>query len=1042
MSDYQEPNRLGVRNRTRTLTVTSLTDDQQSAMKSSIDNLQNDLSLVSTQWHNILDKDSNPLETALAFLDDTSVGLGYRYNEFNQLEHTLGDHLQDVVNEHCQAFNANVASYTKTVSALTDAQSRTSSVKKDFKTVTDLITKEKGELDELDSKCLQYSNMITSLSQIEELMQIPEAIEDNIRKDQFKNVQNLIQKGFSMLNSPNLKHVSQLAPIRQQIELQEHILFENIIQEIHNVIYSKNGLSKMDSDILRTISISQNGFTSLENYLFNIANIDIVKQSKLLNGRLDKFINLLHDNNGFQDTELIKDSQMEQSEYYKIFNLMSLLKGTTRLPSALTILTERANEEIHNIIIKCTEQVRLKNPTLLKMVNKSITEETFGPSVKQLFSLIMRECFWEIFLKLLVAVQGHRLIFEISSILQNSPTSHNSYRFDKVWKKLLNEVESLLRRYLINPNLMTSDNNVNSNDPEVAAPQRKRLDKIFSLQDNIEDIDESKKQAGDLKALLKDIFLGFTMDSNVDLNNIYLEDETFEQEESLIPPSVFNMKVILEPFLLFSQASSSLIPPVLIKDSISSMTFFNKIMENTFANKLRDTLDHLFISKIESNNKSAVETIEGDTKTILKSAVDFQTLFYNQIQLLNTSNMFRPQMIELLLDTLTKFSHYINNIFELILAGTDKNLGKNILREWSNDENLMELEKTIIQGKNTELFTLEADTLYQHCKGFYSHNNNTTDTSNHLSSVMFESLVYLSATLMWINDWLPHLKRNIDSDANDQLSKESSNLDADELRQKWSFFEYADITHLESSKSGSSNKNHRKNPNLSILLSGDSLHKFNNIIHGFQDLYLQTLSLMRFDIRSRCIFKIGSLFIGSRDWKLEVGAGEIDSNISSLISDLRIIEDKLNKQRMEREKDIVFTGIDMVNDMSFIKGSRAISVLNSNGIKKLERNINVLQHGIRNMYHESGNVTTLSNALSFYALVGGNEKILIEKLEAGELFMFSEDDLKTVLRLQFSEEFAKQNKRASAMAGKSVSMAKPLNRRYDTALKTIESLLK
>ncbi|OXT09985.1 hypothetical protein B9K03_11870, partial [Rothia sp. Olga] len=68
--------------------------------------------------------------------------------------------------------------------------------------------------------------------------------------------------------------MKQLAPIRQQIELQEHILFENIIQEIHNIIYSKNGLSKTDSNILKTISIFQNGFTSLENYLFNIANID------------------------------------------------------------------------------------------------------------------------------------------------------------------------------------------------------------------------------------------------------------------------------------------------------------------------------------------------------------------------------------------------------------------------------------------------------------------------------------------------------------------------------------------------------------------------------------------------------------------------------------------------------------------------------------------------------------------------------------------------------------------------------------------------
>lgn len=1028
MDEVQDSERLGVRRgRQRQLTITSLSEDQQSAMNSSIDSLQNDLSLVKTQWHNIISTDSNPLEIALAFLDDTSVGLGYRYNEFNQLEATLGNHLQEVVNEHAQAFNANVASYTKSVFALTDAQERTTQLKKDFKTVTDLITMEKGNLDELDQKCLQYTNMINSLSQIEELIKIPEAIEDNIRKEEFKGVQALIQRSFVILNSPTLKSVKQLAPIRQQIELQEHILFENIIQEIHNIIYSKNGLSKTDSNILKTISIFQNGFTSLENYLFNIANIDIVKQSKLLNGNLEEFIKLLHDNNGFKDTELMKENDTQQSEYYRIFNLLSLIKGTNRLPSALTILTERAKEEIHSIILKSTEQVRLKHPTLLKMVNKSVTEDTFGPSVNQIFSLVMRECFWEIFLKLLSAIQGHRVIFEIASFLQNSPTSHNGYRFDKVWKKLLDEVQSLLRRYLINSNLITSSHNTTTNDIEQSEPERKRLDKIFSLQDNIDEDDISKKQAGDLKSLLKDIFLGFTVNSNIDLNNIYLEDETFEQEEPLIPPSVFNMKVILEPFLLFSQASSNLIPPLLSKDSVSSIIFFNKIMEKSFFPKLRDTLDHLFISKVERNNNFAVETID-DTKIILKSAVDFQKLFYHEISVLNASNIFRVDMIDLLLETLSKFFHYMTNIFNSILDGTDKNLGKNLLKEWFKDEALIKLEESIITG-NIDAINVEADALYQHCKGFYSTANHLI-SGDYLNNVMFESLVHLSSTLTWINSWLPQLRRTIDSTEPHHVSS-TMVLNADQLRDKWSFFEYSDLSSLDN-----------KIGHVSLLLNDESLGKFNKFIAGFKDLNLKSLSLMRFDIRARCLYKIGSLFNSTKDWKLEVGGSEIDSNISGLISDLRRVEDKLNKQKMEDAKDTVFTGIDMVNNMAFIKGARSITVLNHNGIKKMERNINVLQHGIRNMYHEASNVTTLGHALNFYELAGSSERDLIAKLEAKELTMFSPDDLKTILRLQFSEDFATQKKRASAMAGKSMSMAKPLNRRYDTALKTIETLTK
>ena len=1038
MEKFNQQNKHTIRTRRRQLTVTSLNDDQRYAMNSSIDNLQNDLDLVNSQWHNVLTKDTNPLEIALAFLDTTSVGLGYRYNEFNQLGNTLGNHLKEVVNEHCQAFNSNVASYSKTVSSLTDAQERTTQLKKDFKVVSDLITMEKGSLKELDQKYLQYTNLLSLLSQIEELMKIPEQIEDNIRRREYKAVQDFIQRSFIILNSPDLKSLKQLAPIKQQIELQEHILFENIIQEIQSIIYCKQGLPEIDSSILKAVSISQNGFTSLENYLFNVANIDINKQSRVLNENLEKFIKFINDNNGFQNTELIRENNSQQSEYYRIFDLLSLIKGTNRLPTALSILIDRTKEEIHNIIMKSMEQVRIKHPTLVKIVNNSVTTDTFGPSVNQLFSLVIRECFWEIFLRLLTALQGHRVIFEIVSFLQNSQSVSGVYRFDKVLKKILDEVETLLHIYLINTKLSLSNKNINNEDSIInKEPEKKHFDKIFSLQDNIEMDVLSKQKVGSLKSLLKDIFLGFTVDSNINLDDIYLADDSFEQEEPLIPPSVFNMKVILEPFLLFSQASSNLVPPtILSKESVSPLTFFNKLMKETFYPKLRDTLIHIFVFKVETSNRFSTETIN-DTNVVLKSAFNFQKLFYNEISILNASNVFRPDMVSLLLETLSKFFQYTEDTFNVILDGSDKNLSKNLLTEWFMDKNLIKVEESIISG-NSDAVNVESDLLYQHCMGFYSQNNHLTSNHHRLNEDLFESLVYLSNTLKWIQNWLPKLSRTIDSSKIENLEDDTL-LTVDQLRKKWSFFEYSDVNTLDNKKI-----------NIYLLLDEESLIKFNKIIDGFYDLNIRSLILMRFAIRSRCIYKIGKLFSSNKDWNLEVSSNEIDSNIAGLLTDLRKIEDKLNKQNIEDVKSTIFTGIDVINDMSFIKGARSISVINNNGLKKIERNIDILQHEIRNMYHERDHainpttdiVTTTATALDFYNLVGSNEIDLIDKLKAGKLSMFSSDDVKTILRLQFSEEFAKQEKRASSMAGKSLSLAKPLNRRYDSALKTIESLLK
>lgn len=569
--DYLNPTtgRTTMGRRARALSINSITEHQQNAMNTSLDNLQNDLSLINSQWNRTLTEKTNPLELALAFLDDTSVGLGHRYQEFNQLKSQIGAHLQDVVNEHSQVFNANVASYGKTVACITEAQENTSHLKRNLNLVNENITMQKGSLMELNESNMKFSRTISVLSSVEELLQLPEKVEDHIRNEEYKDVQKSLERGFQLLNNEELKNLKPLKPIRQQLELQEHVLFNNLIEELHNIIYSKKNTPDMDNDLLKTISITQNGFTSLENYLYNIANIDIMKHSHDINSKLDIFVQ----NIGNPTTASIRTmlpANLEESEYYRIFHLLSLLHDINRLPTALSILINRSKEEIHNIILKSTEKVRKKNPTLIKMTMDIPIDNNLGLTVRDLSSMIMRECFWEIFIKLLFAMQAHRAIFESLKVIQtssvgssSSPSTNAAYRIDKVWNKLLDEILRLLSRYLNNPALSVTNNNIPTNNKRnrsgsrSAAPAlpKRENPQIFNLQDNIDDGSAARNHAGELKALLKDIFPGFAVSSNMDLESIYIKDESFEQEESLLPPSVFNMKVILEPFLLFSEAS-------------------------------------------------------------------------------------------------------------------------------------------------------------------------------------------------------------------------------------------------------------------------------------------------------------------------------------------------------------------------------------------------------------------------------------------------------------------------------------------------------
>ncbi|CCK71493.1 exocyst subunit SEC8 KNAG_0H00780 [Huiozyma naganishii CBS 8797] len=1007
-------------NRRRGLSINSITQGQEKAMNSAIDNLESDISLVRSQWHNVLTGSSNPLELALAFLDDTSVGLQYRYPEFTQLEDKIATHLQEVVNEHSQAFNANVASYSKTVMALTDAQDKTSKVNKNVNKVNELITMEKGALGELNQTSLKYSSLICSLSSIEELLQLPEKIEDNIRKEEYAEILKLIQRGFQLLNQPDMKPIKHLQQVKQQIELQEHTLFENMIQEINSIIYSTNTNVELEFDILKTISISQNGFTSLENYLYNIASIDLPKQSSIINNKLDTFIDSLHNSSAYQDGCL--STSEDTSGYARLFTLFSIIKGINRLPTALSILNERNKQELHNIILTATDKVRTKHPTLLKKQPENADDESFGLSVRDLLSLVIRECFWEIFLKFLLAIQGHRAVFEISNVLQPNVSSYQAYSFDVVWRKLFDEIQILLTRYLTNSNLLKNAHTQDVGSGGVPdLPDRKNLHQIFSLQNNIEDNTEAKHHTNELKSLLKDIFLGFTVTSNMNMDSVYVHDETFEQEEPLIMPSVFNLKMILEPFLFFSQGSSKLLPETLSKDSTPSLVFFNKYMDNHFYPQLKLTMDHLFISKVESNNPFAVELLD-ETKLIMKSAAEFQKLFFGVIYVSNTSNVFRPQMVDVILNLLTRFYHHNLNIFESLLNNNQK-LGKNMITTWLQDEQLLKLEEKIIEGSTEGTVDVETEELFKYCPEFYLKNNRLR-RGDFFNEPTFDSLVYLTNTLCWVLSWLPALEQRVDSF--DEERPDANSLNANELREKWAFFEYSD-EELYSTKMSTTK----------LLLNNETSAKFCKSVDGLSQLRLKSMALLRFDIRSRCIYSIGKLFMNAREWKLDAGSNELDENISSLISQMKNIENKLNRQLSEKDKDTVFTGIDIANNIAFIKGASGLEILNGNGTKRMIRNINVLQHGTRNMYHETANIA-LSRALLFYSLIDSDPAMVFNKIEEGLLQFCSVEDLKNILRLQFSEELNRQKHTANTKSAKPVSQL--TNRRYEEAMKKLISL--
>lgn len=1003
-----------IQGRGRGLSVNSISDAQKQAMTNSLDNLQGDLGHVDAKWNRIITDKSNPLELALAFLDDTSVGLGHRYQNFQQLKTRIGYDLQEAVNEHFQVLNSNVASYSIAVDSITDVQENILQLKRHVNEAGKNITVKKGSLKELNDNAMGQTRMVEILSSIESLLQLPEKIEEHTRNSEYKEAQQLLARGFLSANIHDLWSLKALQILKQQLELQEHVLFNTLIEEIHNIIYSKKGLLISNQDILKNIGTVQDGFTSLENYLYNIVNVDIVKHSANMNTDFVKFLSDIKRPNITFNKNAVDVAGGE--EYERLFYLLAVLNDINKIPTAMSILTHRAKEEIHNIILKSTEEVRVNHPSLLKMAGNVTADNDFGLSVKDVLSVIIRKCFWKIFIKLLVAAQGHRVIFESVNILVPSSTASASYRFDLVWSKLLDEIEILLSRYLNNNAVVVTEGTRRRSTSTPAIPKRKNS-QIFTLQNNIKDSSNAKDHANELKALLKDIFPGITISSSTELESIYVEEESFEQEEPLIPASVFNMKALLEPYLLFCRAASDIIPIQWNDKAVNSMKYFVSYMDERFFPQLEMTLTYLFEMRVEANNPYALENIE-ENKYIFKAAMDFRSLFYKLLYVTNTTHSFRERISHAILELLNKFYLYYANLFESLFGTSNVNVNRRIITSWLADKKIMKMEDQILKGDDA-IFSDETNALIQHCPDFYQEDKGL-QKEDMLNMITVDAVTHFLGTIFWIMGWLPRLKKVVDITAEDL-----NTVDAEKLRNAWSFFESSDLTSIE------------KLSTLKISMDAKTASQFDDIVNKFLLLKTKLLSAIRFDIRARCIYRIGSLFRTTKVWNSDVGSIELDEHITSLIAEIKMLESKLKQQLSEEDKDNIFIGIDVVNNRAFLSGMHSIPVLNNNGIKKMLRNINVLQHACRNLLSDPSKVD-MSDALNLYSLCGYDETTLFQQIDAGHLAHCSTEDLKTILRLQFSEELQRQLKRNSANPKRVNSM--PVNKRFNDAMKKLEKI--
>lgn len=102
----------------------------------SIYSLKEIYNTIKYDWPQMLRDDANPIEIAVALLDDTSVGLAHRLGDFERLKNETESALKYVASEKHQLFHSTINSYNTLLATMKESQKDSAEIKEFWKVPT------------------------------------------------------------------------------------------------------------------------------------------------------------------------------------------------------------------------------------------------------------------------------------------------------------------------------------------------------------------------------------------------------------------------------------------------------------------------------------------------------------------------------------------------------------------------------------------------------------------------------------------------------------------------------------------------------------------------------------------------------------------------------------------------------------------------------------------------------------------------------------------------------------------------------------------
>uniref|UniRef100_A0A674NR99 Exocyst complex component Sec8 n=1 Tax=Takifugu rubripes TaxID=31033 RepID=A0A674NR99_TAKRU len=808
--------------------------------------------------------------------------------------------LDELIVQHYAELTTAIRTYQSITERITSSRNKIKQVKENLLSCKMLLHCKRDELRKLWIEGIEHKHVLQLLDEIESIKQVPQRLEAYMASKHYLHGTDMLVSAVESLEGPLLQ-VEGLGDLRLELHSKKLNIHHVLIDELHRHLYIKS----TSRSFLRGMRVS---FSAVK----DTSPIPILDASSMSTPR--KLLDSSQFSTpGSSSAELPEvDPEENSAEFMGI--LIKALAKLKKIPEAIKAIMERLEPELKQIVKRSTTQIA----DHAYQRGESLAQESQPRLLLDLLELL--------FEKFKAVAQAHSVVLaHLQQIVVQSPSGAHEegiklYEQADVSAKIQTVLQVLLMEYLDVKNSRSatepsSQLSYSSTGSEFAAffskkkPQRAKQS-LFKF--------ESSSHAISMSAYLREqrrelYSKSGELQGGADDNLIEGGEMKF-----VCKPGARNITAIFQPLLRFIQEIEMNMGPGQAKQC-QLRAFLTYYINDLFLNQVRNEIN----KDIEAVSKAAdplkilagADTMKvlGVQRPLLQSTVVVEKSIQDLMNLMQDLSTYSNQFLEMVCDKLKEYKDICNTAYRAVVQCEEK---LTISASWSKDEDISRLLQSLPNWAN---MTQPRQTRQKR-----------EDEEDFTRAAFAKESEVLTGNLG--DKLIP--QNEILRDVSDLKALANLHESMEWLAARLKAF----FTNLPQTS------------DHPCRILEQILQTLNDLSRGFQDIADRCLLVLHLEVRVHCFhYLIPLTKQGNYAIVANMESMDYDPLVVKLNKDISAIEEVMGAALQQHKFQYIFEGLGHLISCILINGAQYFKRISESGIKKMCRNIFVLQQNLTNI---------------------------------------------------------------------------------------------